>query len=137
MPEGLRKAILEPSDMQRQPSVLAQINLPLPILIHAVGLSIYGVYLTFNRKPGLLGIATLGLGLAYLTTAYMPISQNQFLHASVPVRVALAVVAAGRAIVGGPRDKEWGSLWIVAVYDGLGGLVLGWMLGRWDGRVSG
>jgi len=117
-------------------SLAPTINLPFPILIHALGLVIIGVYLTSKRKPATLGIVTLALGLAYLTTSYMPIDQNQFLHASVPVRVALAAAAAGRAMAG-PRDEERGSLWGIALYDGFGGLVLGWWLGSWNGRVAG
>jgi len=111
------------------------INLPFPIFVHAALLSVYGVYLTFSRKPAGLGIATLGLGLSYFSTSYVPISQNQFLHASVPVRMALAVLAAARALMG-PRE-EWGTLWGIALYDGLGGLLLGWSLGRWNGRIAG
>jgi hypothetical protein len=111
------------------------INLPFPIVVHAAVLVVYGIYLTFNRKPAALGITTLALGLSYLTTSYMPISENQFLHASVPVRVALGVVAAGRAATG-PRE-EGATLWGIALYDGVGGLLLGWWLGRWNGRVVG
>jgi len=60
----------------------------------------------------------------------MPIRQNQFLHAIVPVRMALAVLAAARALTG--SSEEGGTLWGIALYDGLGGLLLGWSLGRWN-----
>lgn len=81
----------------------------------------------------MLGIATLGLGLAYTFTSYMPIAENSFLYASVPVRIILAVMAAVKAGLGAGEEER--ALWVVAAYDGLGGVVLGFWLGRWDGRI--
>jgi hypothetical protein len=46
-----------------------------------------------------LGIASLGLGLAYLSTSYVPQEENQFLYASVPVRMILAGVAVTKLAV--------------------------------------
>lgn len=73
------------------------INLPWFITLHASGLCLLGLSLIFNpsrantpphspRNTSLLGIATLGLGLAYFSTCYMPVEENAFLYASVPVR---------------------------------------------------
>lgn len=68
------------------------INLPWFITIHATLLVITGVAMVLKQNPApaktqsqaLLGIATTGLGLSYLLTSYMPVEQNQFLHASKP-----------------------------------------------------
>jgi len=119
-------------------SLLPTINLPLPILLHAAGLTLLGLHITFYRKPStpLLGIASLGLGVAYLATSYMPVAENQWLHASVPVRMILGAVAGVRAFIA--KDCEATRELIgVLLYDGLGGLLLGWSLGRWDGKVAG
>ncbi|KDQ16225.1 hypothetical protein BOTBODRAFT_30946 [Botryobasidium botryosum FD-172 SS1] len=122
------------------------INLPIPIQIHAFGLVGLGIYLTFSpsahpktSNSPMLGIASMGLGLGYLSTAYMPIEENQWLHASVPVRIILALVAGLKLAIGGPALGRGATreLMTTLVYDGIGGLVLGWWLGRWDGRVSG
>jgi hypothetical protein len=119
--------------------MLPDINLPWFITAHALSLSTLGLYLTFSSTPSkqtsTLGIATLGLGLAYLSTSYVPVEENQLLYASVPVRVILAAVAGLKALVA--RKEERGTLVGVAVYDGLGGVVLGWWLGSWSGRVPG
>ncbi|EEH21828.2 hypothetical protein PABG_04044 [Paracoccidioides brasiliensis Pb03] len=116
-------------------SLLPTINLPLPILLHALGLTALGVYLTFNGARPTLGLASTGLGLAYLSTSYMPIELNQFLHASVPVRMILAGLAALRLPTARTQDRM--ALITVTLYDALGGLILGYTLGRWDGKVPG
>ncbi|KAH9218263.1 hypothetical protein DL95DRAFT_385669 [Leptodontidium sp. 2 PMI_412] len=89
----------------------------------------------------MLGIATFGLSLAYLTTSYMPIEQNQFLFATVPVRIILACMAAARLFLDGSRGSlssdDRRSLMVVAGYDGLGAVALGWWLGTFGGRVPG
>ncbi|EEH05424.1 predicted protein [Histoplasma capsulatum G186AR] len=77
-------------------SLLPTVHLPVPVLLHALGLFSLGMYLTFTKVPSALGIAVTGLGLSYLLTSYVPIEQNQFLHASVPVRIILATLAAAR-----------------------------------------
>jgi hypothetical protein len=117
------------------------ITLPWFIALHASGLCAVGLSLIFKptspTKPAssnaVLGIATVGLGLAYLSTSYMPISENAFLYASVPVRIILAALAAVKAGLGAGEEER--TLWGVAAYDGLGGVVLGFWLGKWDGRV--
>ncbi|KAK2744782.1 hypothetical protein FQN55_006538 [Onygenales sp. PD_40] len=116
-------------------SFLPTINLPLPILTHALGLTVLGIYLTFTRSPAALGIATTGLGLGYLTTSYVPIEENQFVHASVPVRMVLALLAAARIPSASRQDQR--ALGMIAVYDLVGAIMVGYSLGRWDGRVSG
>jgi hypothetical protein len=87
----------------------------------------------------MLGVAALGLGLAYFLTSYMPIEQNQFLHASVPVRLILAAASAYKAFIGRKElsDIEKKRLWGVTIWDGFGAVVLGWWLGKWNGRVPG
>ncbi|KAH9480951.1 hypothetical protein JR316_0007558 [Psilocybe cubensis] len=81
-----------------------------------------------------------------LATSYMPISQNQFLHASAPVRIVLASLALLKylLILREPRDsaarrryKRMGGLLGVALYDGLGGLLVGWYLGTLGGKAGG
>jgi len=126
--------------------LFSQINLPWFILLHALGLCTLGLHLVFpftkskptqkNQQSSLLGIATLGLGLAYLSTSYMPMEQNVFLYATVPVRLILAFVAGIKAVVGGDTEEK-GGLWGVAVYDGGGAIVLGLWLGSWGGRIPG
>ncbi|KAJ7761824.1 hypothetical protein B0H16DRAFT_1530662 [Mycena metata] len=123
------------------------IILPWPILLHALGLTTLGLRLLFAKPTAQapedvspLGIATTALGLAYLATAYMPIASNQFLHASAPIRVVLAFLAGfkwfmtrdmGNRRVYTKRNVMLG----VFLYDGLGGLLLGWYLGTLSGRV--
>ncbi|TFK67705.1 hypothetical protein BDN72DRAFT_858945 [Pluteus cervinus] len=94
-----------------------------------------------SSASGAYGISVTALGLAYFATSYMPIEQNQFLYASVPVRLILASLAAGKALtmntktVEARRDQR--DLWFITVLDGIGGIVLGWWLGEFSGRVSG
>jgi hypothetical protein len=114
--------------------ILREVNLPLPILVHAIGLTIVGLYLTFQPRSSSLGIASVGLGLSYLSTSYMPLSENQFYHAAAPVRIILAVLAAVRAFSAPKQERN--TLWGIAIYDGLGGLMVGWYLGRFDGIAS-
>jgi len=124
-------------------SILPKVNLPTSVLAHAIGLTVLGLGLIFgsqtpyfkSESSPVLGIASMGLGLAYLSTSYMPLAENAFLHASVPVRVGLAAVSAIRALLA-KEGEDTGVLWVIALYDGLGGLSLGWTLGRWDGRIA-
>lgn len=68
----------------------------------------------------------------------MPMHDNQFLYATVPVRIILATFAATRLVVGGKlSEADRRNLLLVALYDGLGAVALGWWLGRFDGRVPG
>lgn len=135
---------------------ILEINLPLPVFLHAVSLGLLAIYMlmatstptkTRPHPPGnpVLAIPILAISLSYLTTSYMPIAENQFLHASVPVRLILALLAGFRAMRVPPRQgsgqndaltKERQNLLGIMVYDGLGGLLAGWMLDSWNGRVS-
>jgi hypothetical protein len=120
------------------------IHLPWFITLHAFGLLALGLYLLFTTPPPgkpaghtpQLGIATVAIGLAYLFTAYMPIEENQWLHASVPVRLILGVLLSLRVLLGtGLTAAEKKTLSNLGLYDSFGALVLGFWLGRFDGRL--
>ncbi|KAJ6545357.1 hypothetical protein B0H19DRAFT_1266806 [Mycena capillaripes] len=87
-----------------------------------------------------LGITTIALGMSYISTSYMPIAENQFLHASAPVRVSLALLAGLKWLTIGAENarlyKKRNVLLGVLLYDGLGGLLLGWYLGTFSGKVA-
>jgi hypothetical protein len=142
-----------------------QINLPWFMTAHAAFSLLAGVQMVVSRPPrssphqksqALAGIATMAIGLSYFLTSYMPISENQFLHASkssfprfrrnirqrvmvegVPARVILGatmlfkVVLDGKNLTKDDRMKLWGF----GVYDLFGGLYVGYWLGRFDGRA--
>jgi hypothetical protein len=124
---------------------LPTINLPVLVLIHAIFLTVAGLRMLFRRtaKPDLeaeatamAGIAYLAIGVAYLSTSYMPISENQFLHASVPVRIGLALVAGLRLVlVDNISQGGYNQMLFTLLYDGIGGIVCGWRLGNFTGRV--
>ena len=67
----------------------------------------------------------------------MPMEENQFLYATAPVRIILAAAAGLKVLVAGNGmgREERRMLLGIAGYDGLGGLLLGWWLGTWSGRV--
>lgn len=125
-------------------SLLRPVDLPWPILFHALGVFSIGLGLIIkppSKKSAIpdpdstiQGIATLGIAFGYLLTAYVPQEQNTYLYASVPARMILAGIAGVKLVLGSPARKE---LLAILVYDGLGGLVLGWYLGRWDGKIPG
>lgn len=87
----------------------------------------------------MLGIPVAGLGLCYLSTAYMPIHENPFLYASAPVRVFLAAIAGLRVLSAGNQLSKDAKREFLGVflYDGIGGLLLGWWLGTLSGRIPG
>ena len=140
-----------------------EINLPVPVFLHAISMLALSQYLilstpraassssTSKSHPSpsssggnpVLGISSLAIALSYLTTAYMPISENQFLHASVPVRLLLAGIAGLNAYMGEKRvgdaesERVRRTLWGIMVYDGLGAVWAGLLLGKWNGRVPG
>lgn len=74
-----------------------------------------------------------------MVTSYGPNEQNQFLYATVPVRLALAALAGIKWLMlrnGDPAvPTKKNELLAVFFYDGLGGLALGWSLGVFNGRV--
>lgn len=87
----------------------------------------------------LLGIAITGLEITYLVTSYMPFEENQFIAASVPVRIFLASLMATICAIN-RKSVSRSGLWEfvgLATMDGLAGLWLGRKLGRWDGMVKG
>ncbi|KAE9383483.1 hypothetical protein BT96DRAFT_45619 [Gymnopus androsaceus JB14] len=76
------------------------ILLPWPILLHAMGLTTLGCTMLLAKPTAkapedisTLGIATIALGMSYISTSYMPMEDNQFLHARAPVRFLLASLA--------------------------------------------
>jgi uncharacterized membrane protein YjjP (DUF1212 family) len=113
------------------------IQLPPWLLAHAFGLCALGFYLLMRGTPwnnnATRGIATFALGAAYLATGYMDPKDNQFLAASVPVRIAIGGISAVAALLGkGERKVLIG----VALYDGIGGYLVGQWLGNFSGRVT-
>ncbi|KAJ9634587.1 hypothetical protein H2199_008870 [Coniosporium tulheliwenetii] len=72
----------------------------------------------------LLGIATLALGLTYLGTSHVPVAENQFLHASVPVRLLISVLLGTSVLVRGRgmSQEVVGASWV-------GGFGWGWGCG--------
>lgn len=128
-------------------SLVPQINLPVLIWGHSLFLSYIGLRNIFRSSPtgkpdrqtetsAMSGITTLAIGVAYLATSYMPIEQNQFLHASVPVRIFLALLAILRLLVVKDISKAGkNEMLFVALYDGLGAIVCGWQLGNFTGRA--
>jgi hypothetical protein len=143
------------------------INLPLPILL--TGTAELGLGLTLlltarspfsilgltNREilvPSptnpriadtnrLLGLITAGLSAGYFAGSYMPLPENQFVHASVPVRLGLAVAMFGVCAIKGRRGMSEEGYWellALGVFDVVGAVVVGWELGGiWDGKVRG
>ncbi len=132
------------------------INLPIPVVFHAVGLVLYGGHMVIHspkRKEldngrggtasavvddGLKGLLLLGIGAAYLTTAYLPREQNAWLYAVVPVRILLGSVSGLRLyFLPGLSSETRADMWTLLLADGVLGVVTGWQLGRFDGRLPG
>ncbi|KAJ6496430.1 hypothetical protein C8R45DRAFT_985884 [Mycena sanguinolenta] len=123
------------------------ILLPWPILLHALGLVTLGCGMLLvkpNEKApddiSTLGIATIAIGMLYISTSYMPIAENQLLHASAAVRVLLASLAGLKWLTISAQNarlyNKRNLLLGVLLYDGLGGLHLGWYLGTFSGKVA-
>jgi DNA-binding transcriptional LysR family regulator len=130
--------------------IIPGVNLPWPLLTYSLSLVFIGLKCTFKPNPPrsagraseittMLGIVTTGLGLAYLPTSYMPLHENQYLYASVPIRMAMAAVAGAKLVFEGRRmtKEQFGEFVGTIVIDGVGGALLGWWLGTWSGRVPG
>jgi hypothetical protein len=87
----------------------------------------------------LFGIVITGLEITYLVTSYMPFEENQFVAASVPVRIFLAGLMA--TVCGlNWKSMSRSGLWEIvglAAMDASAGIWLGTKLGRWDGMVKG
>ncbi|KAF2668581.1 hypothetical protein BT63DRAFT_362951, partial [Microthyrium microscopicum] len=115
------------------------VNLPPLVLVHSIFLSLVGLRMVFTnsaKSSPMAGITMLAIGIAYLSTSYMPIAQNQFLHASVPVRILLALVAGLKMVVDkNITQSARNEMLLVFLYDGIGGLVCGWQLENFSGKV--
>ncbi|KAK7752866.1 hypothetical protein SLS62_005208 [Diatrype stigma] len=97
------------------------------------------------------GLLLVGIGLAYLITgAYVPAAQNIWLYASVPLRLFMAGAAGVRlcyyhyVLVPGSgrlarrqQAEARADMWMLVLADGVLGVVAGWVLGRFDGRLPG
>ena len=76
-----------------------------------------------------------------LTTAYVPISQNQFLYASAPVRIGLGLLAAVKVLLTHGKNPALypgrSSLLAICIYDALGGagVAYAYLGGTLSGRV--
>jgi hypothetical protein len=144
--------------------LLREVNLPLPLLIQAISLTSAGFYTAFARKPlyasadksytmlvpitsnprvadliSCFGIASEGLQSFYLWSSYMPLEQNQFVYASVPVRLMLSAAMLALCLL---KRKEMSSngfweLLGLSIFDGCAATTLGFYLGRFDGIVGG
>lgn len=68
---------------------------------------------------------------------HLVLQQNAVLHASVPVRILVALVAAARYALdrdrGRPHTSHSTPVLVAALYDGLGGAILGHWLGNYSG----
>ncbi|KAL2784570.1 hypothetical protein BJX66DRAFT_316472 [Aspergillus keveii] len=85
----------------------------------------------------LLGIITSALMLPYFVSSYMPIAENQWLHASVPIRLWISAMLIGNVLLRRKtmsREGYWEFL-MLGVMDGVSAFALGNFLGRFDGRV--
>ncbi|KAL4895848.1 hypothetical protein BDV59DRAFT_199827 [Aspergillus ambiguus] len=88
----------------------------------------------------LFGLVTSGLMLPYFVSSYMPIEENQFLHASVPIRLFASAVMLGHTLVRGRRGMSEEGYWEflgLALLDAGAAIALGCELGRFDGMVPG
>jgi hypothetical protein len=130
------------------PTLVPAVNLPPLILAHSIFLLFLGLGMIFRSAPtkpsreleasAMGGITLLAIGIAYLVTSYMPIAENQFLHASVPVRILLGIVAALRLLVVKNISSDGrNEMLFVLLYDGVGGAICGWQLDNFSGRVPG
>lgn len=134
---------------------LGPINLPPFIIFHATGLIIIGIHQIFGpvfntTKPNkstarnspsksssqplvqreqelktITGVSALAIGLGYLSTSYMPTERNQWLYASVLVRILLAGVCGVRVLLaatgkGNLSQQSKREMLGIMVWDGFG-----------------
>jgi hypothetical protein len=141
---------------------LRPINLPAPLILQSVASVGLGLYIAFFRKPpfvhngytaivpsnapprtadaiSLLGLVIAGLESLYLVASYMPIEENHFIAASIPVRLALALSMACICVAHRKTMSKSGFWELVGlgVVDGGSAIALGIWLGRWDGIIQG
>jgi hypothetical protein len=130
-----------------------QINLPWFLQAHAYFFTAFGLYTVFKPFPSRpstkttspraapnlapqLGVASIAIGLAYLCTAYVPVEENTWLYASVPVRIILALILGTKAAIDrNLSSQQRRSLLVLGLYDGLGGIVLGLWIGTFSGKI--
>lgn len=103
-------------------------------------------FLTSSNPPpraadtaSLLGAVVVALESAYLLTSYMPLEENQFVAASVPVRLVVAALLASVCGLHGRRGMSASGFWefvVIAAVDAVSAVLLGLRLGRFDGMVS-
>ncbi|KAF2499489.1 hypothetical protein BU16DRAFT_273247 [Lophium mytilinum] len=90
-----------------------------------------------------MGMLALGLGAGYFAGSYMPLEQNQFVHASVPIRLGLAGIMFGVCAVKGRKGMSEEGFWelmALGVFDVVGSVIVAFSLGPggvWDGKVKG
>ncbi|KAG2415185.1 hypothetical protein HFD88_006376 [Aspergillus terreus] len=87
----------------------------------------------------LLGLMTSCLMLPYFLCSYMPIEENQFLHATVPIRLFVSGVMLGHTLLRGRNGMSEEGYWeflVFAVMDAGAAIALGVELGRFDGMVG-
>ncbi|KAL2865000.1 uncharacterized protein BJX67DRAFT_190869 [Aspergillus lucknowensis] len=87
----------------------------------------------------LFGTVSAALVLPYFVSSYMPIEENQFLHASVPIRLWISAMLIGNLVVRGRKHMSREGYWeflALGVLDAVGAVALGVYLGRFDGRVG-
>jgi uncharacterized membrane protein len=75
--------------------------------------------------------------LPYFVNSYMPIAENQWLHASVPIRLWISAMLIGNVLLRQKtmsREGYWEFL-MLGVMDGVSAFALGIYLGRFDGRI--
>jgi len=87
----------------------------------------------------LLGIVITGLEVTYLVSSYMPFEENQFIAASIPIRIFLSTLMLSVCVIHRKRMSGSGFWELIglAVLDGFAGIWLGNTFGRWDGMVRG
>jgi hypothetical protein len=85
-----------------------------------------------HELSSVLGLALVDLGLAHLVTSYVEVERNQFLYASVPIRLVVGSLAGLLLMVKGKGMSREGrrEMWGLVVYD----LVSVLALGRWLGE---
>ncbi|KAF2429823.1 hypothetical protein EJ08DRAFT_260534 [Tothia fuscella] len=138
------------------------VRLPIPIIaasVTAVGL---GLYTTIFRRPiyshphtdytplvpshptgrvadtiSLLGVVMTGLEVTYLVSSYMPLEENQFIAASVPIRLGLSALMASVCWIHrqSMSDSGFWELLALSALDASAAIQLGFRLGRWDGMI--
>jgi hypothetical protein len=85
-----------------------------------------------------LGLAITGLQGGYLLISYMPLEENQFVHASIPMRLFLAACIFGVCTIHRKNMSTAGfwELMGLAIVDGGAAIALGFKLGSFDGMVK-